>query len=741
MRTLVITVHGIRTFGQWQERLEAVTREAVKTDDQIKFKHKHYGYFSVLKFLNPFARRTEARRFSVELAELLDDRTSSGFDRVCLVGHSFGTHIIAHALRALSDDLQKKVDTVILSGSVLSTRYPWENLLGSRVIRVVNDCGTRDWILPLNAILPFGSGVAGRNGFEGITESEFRNRYFSFGHSGYFYKPSSRSEVSDDNWFLKKYWVPLLVRDDAIEPCDERGDGLLSGLVTSFVARTEQLKWIPPTLALVIISSVIFVGTVSTWITDGAVRDSRGAAHVLQNSSSIMTTDSETTILWDASSGEEKRRYVGKPVAYSDGYLVLENSEFSGSEFFSDFSFINVETGREAKLELPRPIVSNQIRAKWADKKYFFLLSRAFLLENQFLFVSDLRTGSVVRTFEFPTHIDRGTRVLDDYRLLLANGPDDAPEVRSISTGQIVGHLRKPSDKVFRLWAIGIRPGTTQVATVQEVNNESDAERDDEPTLAGSGVSIRVWELSNEKPRILAESPLNMEDALAQFHEYDDTSPEGRMKFSAGLAVFKQAIVVRVILENSGGSGMFLYDPTLELLDHGSSNMPRGIIASEAREMTYFGKEDASLTLWDVNAAKQKRSLLNFGADLTEQLVISASGKLILGLKAGSKIQLWDIDGARQLQSFSVPSAKQAFFTLGTSAIATWQKGGTVSLWGDGQNPTAVLAGISDEGPPVVRWNPSRCELMVWSADGRRLRFISEWNVLGLFHIRRHRCG
>ena len=316
MRTLVITVHGIRTFGQWQERLEAATSDALKmlaakTGDQIKFKHKHYGYFSVLKFLNPLARRTEARRFSVELAHLLDGPTTIEFDRICLVGHSFGTHIIAHALTALSNDIQKRVDTVILSGSVLSTRYPWENLLGSCVTRVVNDCGIRDWILPINAVLPFGSGVAGRNGFEGFTDSEFRNRYFSFGHSGYFYKPSSKSEISDDDWFLKKYWVPLLIGDDAIELHDERGGGSLSAFVTSFVARTERLKWVPPILMVATIVSVILMGTAFIWIAQGDVREAEGPARLLPNSSSMVTTNSEQTTLWDASTGEERHLYAG----------------------------------------------------------------------------------------------------------------------------------------------------------------------------------------------------------------------------------------------------------------------------------------------------------------------------------------------------------------------------------------------------------------------------------------------
>lgn len=256
LRILVITVHGIRTFGQWQRRLEAVTlAEANARGDTVTFKHKTYGYFSVFAFLNPLSRRAEVRRFSEELESLLSNQTDEVYDRVCLVGHSFGTHIIAHALQNLSDGL-KKIDTVIFSGSVLRRLFPWPLLLGKRVVRLVNDCGLRDDILPLNAILPFGSGVAGRNGFDGIEDSKFSNRFFQFGHSGYFYRSKRRPDADDDNWFMKRYWVPLLL-DAPLELADERRVTPFSGLVVGLVNRTEGFKWAVPVLLFSLVASLV----------------------------------------------------------------------------------------------------------------------------------------------------------------------------------------------------------------------------------------------------------------------------------------------------------------------------------------------------------------------------------------------------------------------------------------------------------------------------------------------------
>jgi WD40 repeat protein len=257
-RTLIITVHGIRTFGQWQKRLEIVTKAAAAAQsDSFVFMHKNYGYFSVFRFLNPFARRAEVRRFAAELSDLLGRHYDPAFDRICLVGHSFGTHIIAYALSLLPASIQNKIDTVILSGSVLPRLFPWDKLIGTRVMRVVNDCGDHDLILPINALLPFGSGVGGRNGFEGITDSNFTNRYFEFGHSGYFYKSNKRPEATTDNWFMARYWVPLLLGGSPIEDADERKSTPFSGLMVGLVDRTERFKWVIPAIMLSIAVGIV----------------------------------------------------------------------------------------------------------------------------------------------------------------------------------------------------------------------------------------------------------------------------------------------------------------------------------------------------------------------------------------------------------------------------------------------------------------------------------------------------
>lgn len=78
-RHLVITVHGIRTFGRWQERLEALLKNA---DSSIEVFNYKYGYFSVPAFVIPFFRWMVTRQFRQTLIHEISKGT---WDRIDIV--------------------------------------------------------------------------------------------------------------------------------------------------------------------------------------------------------------------------------------------------------------------------------------------------------------------------------------------------------------------------------------------------------------------------------------------------------------------------------------------------------------------------------------------------------------------------------------------------------------------------------------------------------------------------------
>src|SRR5258708_3168940 len=100
MRQLIISVHGIRTFGGWQERLAQLLKTQA-TDRQITVTNYKFGYFSVVAFIIPFLRWYVVRQFR---KFLIDKAKEQAWDRIDLVGHSFGTHVIAWALYGIDEE-------------------------------------------------------------------------------------------------------------------------------------------------------------------------------------------------------------------------------------------------------------------------------------------------------------------------------------------------------------------------------------------------------------------------------------------------------------------------------------------------------------------------------------------------------------------------------------------------------------------------------------------------------------
>jgi pimeloyl-ACP methyl ester carboxylesterase len=181
---VVILVHGIRTFGAWQDRLSDLLHQR---EPGIEVHIYKYGYFSALAFLVPFLRMIIIRRFR---RYLIANAGAWEGARVDIVAHSFGTYVTAWALRRLPVDRSPRIHTIILCGSVLKQLFPWNMLVGQarQVTQVINDCGTKDiWPL-ISRLVVFGMGSAGRHGFAGAigTDVGIINRYHPVGHSDFF---------------------------------------------------------------------------------------------------------------------------------------------------------------------------------------------------------------------------------------------------------------------------------------------------------------------------------------------------------------------------------------------------------------------------------------------------------------------------------------------------------------------------------------------------------------------------
>jgi tetratricopeptide (TPR) repeat protein/pimeloyl-ACP methyl ester carboxylesterase len=234
----IVTLHGIQTYGQWQDRLGALLRDA---GSAAKVRHFKYGVFSVFSYFVPFLRWINVWRFRRSLEDLA--RANPGA-RIDIVAHSFGTYIAGQSLARIARKGGVRLDTVILAGSVLKVGFPWNDLLEKRVVRrVVNECGTRDDVLVWTQFLVLLTGMAGRIGFQGLLDDFFKNRYYTFGHSGYFEpfgdeQPGEPRETS----FMRSQWVPILTTDAAIEDHDERVPGRLTPVEYFLLDKADPIK-------------------------------------------------------------------------------------------------------------------------------------------------------------------------------------------------------------------------------------------------------------------------------------------------------------------------------------------------------------------------------------------------------------------------------------------------------------------------------------------------------------------
>ncbi|MGI9407421.1 MAG: alpha/beta hydrolase, partial [Hyphomicrobiaceae bacterium] len=219
MKNIVIAVHGFRTYGSWHAELKsAIDRKAhsiFECPSTYQFISYDYGFFGFPSFIYPPAKRTAVDAFKNSLLAYWDVENPPTID---IFAHSFGTYLVLHALAATDLPDNFKVRNVVFASSALPPNSFSKvfSRVKPRLRRLVNDCGTKD--NALLATLPvYGTGMAGRLGLHGPKGSQFCNRYFAVGHSGYFQYPAK-----DPNSHISREWLPLLHDTSVVKLTDQR---------------------------------------------------------------------------------------------------------------------------------------------------------------------------------------------------------------------------------------------------------------------------------------------------------------------------------------------------------------------------------------------------------------------------------------------------------------------------------------------------------------------------------------
>lgn len=221
---VVYSVHGIQTFGRWQNDFDIILRNAPKSTviEHIIYKYHH---FPLTHFLRSGKRGIEVEKLKGELLNVANRYPES---RICIVGHSFGTFIIAESLKSLKTRLN--IDVVILAGSVLKSSYDWSDIILKHDIKIIyNECASTDWALVCSHFFAKGLGMAGVEGFL-PHNGTIINRHFKGGHSCFFNK-STLLEWSS------------VINGEKLEVKDERSDAGFKDFLFSLLTKTRK-RWV-----------------------------------------------------------------------------------------------------------------------------------------------------------------------------------------------------------------------------------------------------------------------------------------------------------------------------------------------------------------------------------------------------------------------------------------------------------------------------------------------------------------
>jgi hypothetical protein len=196
---VVVLVHGIRTFAEWQSMLK---REFSLIG--IPVAPTNYGYFDLLRFLLPvpWFRAEALNRLRILIEQIKADYPRA---KISFLAHSFGTYLVS---RFLQEQPNFQAHRVVFCGSVVKYNFLFEQIRSRFEAPIVNEASARDpWPLVAQN-LSVGYGSVGTRGFnQSIVVVDRWHK--GFGHSQYL-----------EQSFCRKFWLPFFSEGIIVESED-----------------------------------------------------------------------------------------------------------------------------------------------------------------------------------------------------------------------------------------------------------------------------------------------------------------------------------------------------------------------------------------------------------------------------------------------------------------------------------------------------------------------------------------
>lgn len=171
-KMVIVSIHGIRTHGVWQESLA----QKIRSKSSAEVITIGYDYFDLLRFILPFTRQKPVAKITREIRTILALHPNS---RVSIVAHSFGTYILS---KILENEPDIKLNRIHLCGSIISTYFRWDKVKPQINGTILNDVGSKDVWPVMARSLSWGYGHSGTFGFK---TTHVTDRFFDYGHSDF----------------------------------------------------------------------------------------------------------------------------------------------------------------------------------------------------------------------------------------------------------------------------------------------------------------------------------------------------------------------------------------------------------------------------------------------------------------------------------------------------------------------------------------------------------------------------
>ncbi|MCD4701353.1 MAG: hypothetical protein K8S24_05790 [Candidatus Aegiribacteria sp.] len=198
-----VVIHGMNTRGPWQEDL------VWKLSHIKKYSIPVYVYKYGLVRIGVTLGFLQKRRVKILATQLRNISKAADPDNAGLrphvIAHSFGTWLIAHALKEHPDI---KIGRLILLGSIVRPDFDWMKLINDKQIEaILNHTAGKDKPVRFSQLFIPDSGPGGRVGFQ--SEEVINIRSPEFGHSGYFKRNRMTGYLSKDGVWSRFLQRPL----------------------------------------------------------------------------------------------------------------------------------------------------------------------------------------------------------------------------------------------------------------------------------------------------------------------------------------------------------------------------------------------------------------------------------------------------------------------------------------------------------------------------------------------------